>query len=66
MSEIHSEQIVENLEERLNKAKKHNQQVKKVPIDLLLEFFDSLVNHWITDKERRFLNQFSQFGIIFY
>ena len=58
-------ETIENYENHIKELRSSSKYLKSLPIKLILNFFDSLALHWLTDKDNRFLTYFSNLGVSF-
>ena len=58
-------ETIENYENHIKELRSSSKYLKSLPIKLILNFFDSLSIHWLTDENSKFLNYFSQLGVSF-
>ena len=62
---LQSFQVIENYQHQLDNIKLKNNYLRDLPIKEILNFFDSLSIHWLTDENSKFLDYFSQLGVSF-
>ena len=58
-------EVVDDYQALIIEKKEHTRFLKETSIDSILNFFDSLAIHWLTDKNRTFINRFSSLGVSF-
>ena len=57
--------IIENYNEIIIRSKIENKSLIELKSEEILDFFDGIVEHWLTGNDRTFLNLFSNLGISF-
>jgi len=56
---------IDDYESSVKQLRENVCSLRKISSDNLLDFFDSLVTYWVTDKESDFLRLFSNLGVSF-
>jgi hypothetical protein len=56
---------INNYKELVSEIRTHAVYIRDLPIETLLDFFDSLAIYWLTDPNSRFLGSFSNLGVNF-
>ncbi len=54
---------VDNYSSLLDQRTGNSDYIRNLSIDQILDFFDALAIHWLTDPKRSFLNTFSSIGV---
>ena len=62
---LSSFEVINNFENRINEIRLKNNFLRDLPIEDILNYFDSLAVYWLTDKTSEFLNSFSSLGVSF-
>ena len=52
---LSSFEVINNFENRINEIRLKNNFLRDLPIDDILNYFDSLAVYWLTDKRNEFL-----------
>ena len=55
----------DDYEKRIKNLRNKSTYLESLPIESILNFFDSLAVYWLTDKRSKFINYFSTLGVSF-
>ena len=64
-NEISKFGLIENYESHIKELRSSSEYLKSLPVEMILNYFDSLALHWLKDKDNRFLTHFSKLGVSF-
>ena len=62
---LSSFEVIDDYEHRIKEIRLKGNYLRDLPIEEILNYFDSLAVYWLTDKKGEFLNNFSHLGVSF-
>ena len=62
---LSSFEVIDDYEHRIKEIRLKGNYLRDLPIEEILNYFDSLAVYWLTDKKGEFLNTFSHLGVSF-
>ena len=62
---LSSFELLDDYDNRIKEIKLKNNYLRNLPIEAILNYLDSLVVYWLTDKKSEFLKIFSHLGVSF-